>query len=728
MAHTAPTVTVLMPTYNRPAWLAEAVRSVVAQQFADWELLVINDGGADVGHIVEGFGDPRIAYFEMPENRGKAACLNFGLERAAGSYVAYLDDDDLWYPNHLATLVEALDGHPHLGAAYSDLYAVVFLKGAGGRRLPLEKRICVCRDYNRMLMFHFNHTLHVSLMHRKGLALRAGGYDENVRVMIDWDITRKLSFYTDFLHVQKTTGEYYQAIADSDRISDLQRRDRDSYEQNLRRIRADLPPEPWPMVRKVAVILPLSRWDEEARAIVTYLVDKLDYPCRIVLVDRGGAAREAERRRALGPLGELANVCILSAPAGCSLEEAYALGARSVDADVYYLPSENVCRQAELRLITGLSYMDEKRREAVRWEADGAAGPYDVLLTRRLMLSGKGAAVAAERAPAVPEGWLPETLKADQLLRYADRCEREGDYAAAQALLDQVSAIERGGTGEPYLVQLFAHVSFALGQYDRAETLCKRLIAQGYGADNHMRLGRIYQSQGRYEPALEAYRLGLAAIGLSEKDTEDRAFPLTCPVDFDAFRAAVGLGECLLALGRDGEAARALRGASRLRANSPRPYAGFGRLFLKHGRLDNAEEAFTLAGRQVRPSDDAGVEAGLAEVCERRGQAQRAYEWCLEGLKRRPRDEDLLRRACGLAEGLGKVQQAADLCREFLRYRPGHVPALLGLADMCRRLGRAEEASDYEDRAAALTAARQAACATPGPDGPGAAGCVRESA
>ncbi|KPK62685.1 MAG: hypothetical protein AMK73_05760, partial [Planctomycetes bacterium SM23_32] len=300
-----PTVTVLMPTYNRPSCLPDAIRSVAGQQFADWELLVINDGGRDVGDVVASFRDARISYLSLPENRGKAACLNLGLERARGRYVAYLDDDDVWYPNHLATLVRALEENEEIGVAYSDLYAVVFLKGPDGRRYPLEKRVVICRDYNRLLMFHFNHTLHVSLMHRKELALRAGGYDEEVRVLIDWDLTRKLSFYTDFLHVQRTTGEYYQPVCDSDRISDVQRRDEEGYRQAARRVRADLPPEPWPKVRKVAALLPLTRWDEAELGAVRYLCDMLDYPCRLVLLNCAPRHDEAACRQALGPLADL---------------------------------------------------------------------------------------------------------------------------------------------------------------------------------------------------------------------------------------------------------------------------------------------------------------------------------------------------------------------------------------------------------------------------------------
>jgi len=710
MIQAAPQVTVLTPTFNRRDYLAQAIRSVLAQQFADWEMVVINDGGCDVRDVVEACGDERVAYVSQPENRGKAACLNLGLQRARGRYVAYLDDDDVWYPNHLATLVRALEANPQVGVAYSDLYAVVFLKGKDGRRYPLEKRVCVCRDYNRMLMFHFNHTLHVSLMHRKDLALRAGGYDENVRVMIDWDLTRKLSFYTDFLHVEETTGEYYQPVRDSDRISDVQRRDAESYRQNLRRIRADLPPEPWPMVQKVAVIFPVSRWDAQARATAEYLVDQLDYPCRIVLVNRDATGSEAACRAALGPLAELGNLRIQHAP-GATLDEAYVAGARGERADLYYLPSDRLCREVGLRLITGLCYLEEARADAVRWQADPDAGSsYDVLVKRHALFpdgkpicpwpeSARGATV-----PVVPDGWLPEALKADELLTFANRCENEGNYAAALRLLDEAAALKAGGAGRPYLVQLYANVAFGLGDHEKAEAMCRALISQGYGADNWVRLGRIHQSQGRYAEALEAYRRGLAGIGLAEADLDDGPFPFVCAADFDAFHAVAGRGECMVELGPADGVAQALRRASRLRANSPRPYVAFGRLFLQRGDWQSAAEAFALAGRRRRPPQDVAVEAGLAEAWEGMGRPGEAFQWLLKALSRRPDDVELLAKAARLGGLLGRAGETEALYRTFLSYRPGHVPALLGLAGICAAQGRAQEAAELTEQAEVLCA------------------------
>ena len=89
-----------------------------AQSMDDWELIVLNDGGVDVGHVVENFADPRIIYVPDEENRGAAIRFNQGLRMARGDYVTYLGDDDTFYTNHFEVLSKALDENPEVGLAY----------------------------------------------------------------------------------------------------------------------------------------------------------------------------------------------------------------------------------------------------------------------------------------------------------------------------------------------------------------------------------------------------------------------------------------------------------------------------------------------------------------------------------------------------------------------------------------------------------------------------------
>ncbi len=250
----APTVSILMPTFNRRDTLAEALASAAAQTFEDFEALVVNDGGEPVGDLVEALGDARFRLIERRENRGKAASLNEALAEARGRIVAYLDDDDLWYPHHLQSLHDALEACPDCGAAYTDLYKVRYRPGPDGSRLPLAKRVAVSRDFDRFYLCCFNLALHVSLAHRRNLMEHAGLYNEALGVLVDWDMTRRLAFFTDLLHVPEITGEYYVPAEDSDRISDRLRRDRQKYAQTILAILTTRPPKPWPAMPDLLIV------------------------------------------------------------------------------------------------------------------------------------------------------------------------------------------------------------------------------------------------------------------------------------------------------------------------------------------------------------------------------------------------------------------------------------------------------------------------------------------
>lgn len=106
-----PLVTVIIPTYNYSSVLRHAIRSVLAQTYANLELLVVGDGCTDDSEeVTRSFADPRVRWINLEENAGSQAVPNnAGLDRAAGRYVAYLGHDDLWHPWHLATVVGALE-------------------------------------------------------------------------------------------------------------------------------------------------------------------------------------------------------------------------------------------------------------------------------------------------------------------------------------------------------------------------------------------------------------------------------------------------------------------------------------------------------------------------------------------------------------------------------------------------------------------------------------------
>jgi|GWRWMinimDraft_5_1066013.scaffolds.fasta_scaffold00140_5 glycosyltransferase involved in cell wall biosynthesis len=116
---TSPRVTVIMPVYNVEAYVAEAVESVLAQSFTDFELLIIDDGGSDRSvEICSNFDDPRIRIISQA-NRGLAGARNTGIIHARGEFIALLDSDDRWTPEKLMLHVIHLDAASDVGVSYS---------------------------------------------------------------------------------------------------------------------------------------------------------------------------------------------------------------------------------------------------------------------------------------------------------------------------------------------------------------------------------------------------------------------------------------------------------------------------------------------------------------------------------------------------------------------------------------------------------------------------------
>ncbi len=108
-----PRVSVIIAAYNWSSVLRYAITSVLAQTFRDFELLVVGDCCTDDSEaVVASFGDPRVHWHNLAENYGNQfAPNNKGLELARGRYIAYLGQDDLWHPDHLAVLVGAIEAH-----------------------------------------------------------------------------------------------------------------------------------------------------------------------------------------------------------------------------------------------------------------------------------------------------------------------------------------------------------------------------------------------------------------------------------------------------------------------------------------------------------------------------------------------------------------------------------------------------------------------------------------
>lgn len=110
---TTPAVSIVMPFFNPGAYLAEAIDSILAQDFTDFELLLLNDGSTDSSEmLISRYSDPRIRYLPNDRNYGLVYTLNKGLDEARAPLIARMDGDDIALPERLRLQVEYLRAHP----------------------------------------------------------------------------------------------------------------------------------------------------------------------------------------------------------------------------------------------------------------------------------------------------------------------------------------------------------------------------------------------------------------------------------------------------------------------------------------------------------------------------------------------------------------------------------------------------------------------------------------
>lgn len=183
-------VSVVIRTKDRPALLQEAIRSVRATKYP-CEIVVVNDGGAQV----EAEGVKLVSH---ETSRGRAEAGNAGVRAATNAFVVFLDDDDLFYPEHLATLAGVATS-PHV-AWYTDAVTAVVGDSVNRTRIYAQ-------DFDRELLKVDNYIPLPTLLLRREHFLDLGGFDASFDLFEDWDFLLRLAQRGDFARVPKVTCE-----------------------------------------------------------------------------------------------------------------------------------------------------------------------------------------------------------------------------------------------------------------------------------------------------------------------------------------------------------------------------------------------------------------------------------------------------------------------------------------------------------------------------------------
>ena len=185
----APRVSVIVPVFNRPAFVRQAVDSALTQNCpGGFEVVVVDDGSTDeTPEVLATYGD-RIRVVRQ-ENGGVARARNAGFAAARGEYLALLDSDDIWLPGKLAAQTALLDAHPEAGFAHSDVEE--FFEG-GVRKEWTRRPVIESGDVLRALLRrNFVHTMTVML--RRVAIEEVGDFDPHYPPCEDWDLWLRIA-------------------------------------------------------------------------------------------------------------------------------------------------------------------------------------------------------------------------------------------------------------------------------------------------------------------------------------------------------------------------------------------------------------------------------------------------------------------------------------------------------------------------------------------------------
>jgi glycosyltransferase involved in cell wall biosynthesis len=190
-------VSVVIRTKDRPALLGEAIASVRTTGYP-CQIVVVNDGGAKPE--LDG-----VTLVHHETSRGRSQAANAGVRAAANRFIAFLDDDDLFYPEHLATLANA--ARSANAAWYSDAVSAFLRPGENGSYETHARLRLFAQDYDRELLLLDNYIPLPALLVERETFLELGGFDAEFDLFEDWDFLIRLSQRGTFLRVPRITCE-----------------------------------------------------------------------------------------------------------------------------------------------------------------------------------------------------------------------------------------------------------------------------------------------------------------------------------------------------------------------------------------------------------------------------------------------------------------------------------------------------------------------------------------
>ncbi len=197
----SPTVSAIVPCYNGARWLAEALESIKAQSIPVQEIIIVDDASTDnSAEIAQQHG---ALVIRNPANRGEGYSRNVGLRHASGDLIAWLDADDVWLPQHVKTLTELLQKYPQATAAFAAVQRF-------GQRNELIRGYVPPGEPSNVFWAAFRDWVHTTIgsMTHKAALLDIGGFNEEERYSVDFDLWLRLSRHHLFTCTHEVTSRW----------------------------------------------------------------------------------------------------------------------------------------------------------------------------------------------------------------------------------------------------------------------------------------------------------------------------------------------------------------------------------------------------------------------------------------------------------------------------------------------------------------------------------------
>lgn len=187
-----PKVSVIIATHDRPAFLLQAIRSVLAQSFTDYELVVAEDGASDAtAEVVAAIGGGALRHLRLPHTGRPSVTRNHGLAEAGGRFVAFLDDDDVWRADKLERQVALLEATERVGFVYSDL-RFLHTDGTASEPAIAPEQVREGLIFDDLLEECAIATS--TVLARRSLLDRVGGFNESLETFEAYDLWLRLAW------------------------------------------------------------------------------------------------------------------------------------------------------------------------------------------------------------------------------------------------------------------------------------------------------------------------------------------------------------------------------------------------------------------------------------------------------------------------------------------------------------------------------------------------------